>query len=183
MTKALTATGNWLPSVAYRRTLVAHRKALSAPMIGAQMACDPTFRLGPSLAASLRERRACQYAAAMARQTGRLPVDQSAFAAVFEAEAATVHFLTRASDGRPRIYASFVIPDRVMTFNPEADALCLPAPDETPRCENTAAMDLGEPVDLSPRRARREAMSETTRQLILDAIEAELFGKNKELTQ
>jgi len=182
MARALIPSGNWVPSIGYRRSLVIHRKALSAPMVGAQMAGDPAIRLGPSLAASLRERRACQYASAMAAKLGMLPADQTAFAAVFEAATTTVHFVTRNPDGSPRLYASFSIPSRVMEFNPDAEALCLPAPDDAP-CGETQAMDLGEPVDLSPGRARREAMAAIAEELALAAIEAELFGENVERFQ
>ena len=69
-----------------------------------------------------------------------------------------------------------------MEFNPDAEALCLPAPDDAP-CGETQAMDLGEPVDLSPGRARREAMAAIAEELALAAIEAELFGENVERFQ
>lgn len=113
----------------YTALVASHRRALAAPMIGAQMKGDPFIGVRDKPAAALLERRACQYAAAMARKSGLLPADQAAFHAVYQPDAGTVHFITGAAEGKPKVYAKFEIPRRVLEFDPDASLLALPAPE------------------------------------------------------
>lgn len=137
---ALVRVGNSMLSRGFARTVVQHKRALAAPMVGAKMARDPWISdSAKTLAAAVRERRACQYASAMARKTGALPGDHSNFSAVWDETRSTVHFVIQ---GERRAWASYSIPAHVMAFDPDKDLLCLPAPDDeasTP-CKNTIDM-------------------------------------------
>lgn len=133
---ALATVGNYKLSVGYRRTVVGHKRALAAPMVGATMINDPTMRDGHTL----RERRACQYASVMGARAGSLPYDQSAMLAIWDEKRATVYFMLGA-----RPYAKFEIPSRILEFNPDYDLLCLPEPEP---CADTVNMfGDSEPVD------------------------------------
>jgi len=120
--------GNYALSRIHARGVIAHKRAMAAPMIGAQMVNDPFIRTMATGAASLRERRFCQYAAAISRQSGAMPANQAAFAAVFDQSAGAVHFLTTGPN--PRVYATFSIPKRILEFNPDDSTFLLDAPED-----------------------------------------------------
>lgn len=129
-------------SKGYVGSMVSHRRALTTPMVGFKMTADPVIgdinNQAKTIAAALRERRACQYASAMGRSTGELPADQSALVALWDEDKAMVHFVTRTTP--QRVYGSFAISERVMQFNADSSAKSLPAPGEAPetaRCADT----------------------------------------------
>jgi len=163
---ALAKVGTYRLSAGYSRTVAGHKKALGAPMIGAAMIADPLIRAAelPTAAAALRERRACQYAAAMARKSGALPSDQSAFHALWDEATTRVHFVTTGAN--QRVYASYTIPAHVLEFDADREILCLPAPDPEPEapCELTAAMVFDTPSELPENPAIVPQEPETPRQ-------------------
>lgn len=110
-----------------RAELTQAKRAMSAPMIGAQMVCDPYIAVSGKPGADLMTRRACQYATAIARKQGSIPTDASALHAHFMQGKSTVYFMT--TGPCPKVYASFLIPARVMEYDPDSALLCLPAPD------------------------------------------------------
>ena len=65
-------------------------------------------------------RAACLYGAAMLRKVGRLPINQGAVDVAFQPPA-TIVFV--AADASQRELARFVIPDRVLTYDPRPIAL------------------------------------------------------------
>jgi hypothetical protein len=135
---SLVKVGNSYLSRGYARTAVAHKKALAAPMIGCKMVSDPLIgyvgHKPATMAAAMRERRACQYAAAMARKT--LGADLNALTAIWNEETSTVFFMAG-----NRLYSRYVIPEHVMAFDVDNSLLCLPEPETAPApCTQTASM-------------------------------------------
>lgn len=140
----LAKVGNTRLSAGYTRTVIGHKRAMAAPMLGCAMASDPRIHSRAKTGAeALRERRAVQYASAMGRRLGSLPGDQSALAAVWDEAKARVVFLTTGAS--QKIYAYFVIPEAIMTFDADHSMLLLSAPEESPApCADTVNL-FGEP--------------------------------------
>jgi hypothetical protein len=95
-----------------------HLRALSEPMLGAQMVHDPW--IPPD--GTLPERRAIQYAAALARRAGVIGADASGFDGSFDPATATVRL--EGADSA----VEYVIPERIMAYDPDKPAL--PAPSD-----------------------------------------------------
>ena len=121
-------------SADYRGHKAAHARALAAPMAHIQMIGDPHCCQirdpreegwkQPQLlsgSAALYERRSCLYAAEIARRNGRDPGDMNAR----HLGAGRVLFF----DGRGAEF-EVEIPDRIMSFDPGAQPLCIEGPTE-----------------------------------------------------
>ena len=72
--------------------------------------------VGDPIVSSEADRKACLYSAAMMRKVGRLPTDMAAIDVQFEPPAALVFI---AADGSRKHLGSYVIPDRVLTYDPK----------------------------------------------------------------
>lgn len=144
----------------------AHRRALARPMIGAQMAGDPAIATHSTASRSLLERRACQYAAAMAAADGAIPFDVSHMLASFSPQSGKVSF--RDPVNRMTL-ASFSIPAHVLAFDPDGAPLALPAPQDNdaptpaPRCRDTPDMIAAPPALPAPAPAAQTKAKKKTK--------------------
>lgn len=111
-------------SSTHRLETTLHRRALASRMTRIPMAADPSMNHAAHDDQAHRARRAVQYAAWMAQQTGKLPADLSGFDAEWYEQDGFAMFVR--ADESQEVAAVVVIPRHMLEFDPERPALALP---------------------------------------------------------